>query len=128
MRGVSPRESGWEAARASRVRAAAHTPRTPQRRIGMAVSAAQREAMRRARDLAARGPVGVNPQVGAVILAPDGTTLAEGWHRGAGTAHAEVDALSHLSPGAARGATAVVTLEPCNHTGRTGPCAVALIE
>jgi diaminohydroxyphosphoribosylaminopyrimidine deaminase/5-amino-6-(5-phosphoribosylamino)uracil reductase len=72
--------------------------------------------------------VGVNPQVGAVLLAPDGSTLSEGWHRGAGTAHAEVDALSHLSPGAARGATAIVTLEPCNHTGRTGPCAVALIE
>ncbi|HEX5859808.1 MAG TPA: bifunctional diaminohydroxyphosphoribosylaminopyrimidine deaminase/5-amino-6-(5-phosphoribosylamino)uracil reductase RibD [Microbacterium sp.] len=94
----------------------------------MAVSEAERGAMRRALDLAARGPVGVNPQVGAVLLAPDGTTLAEGWHRGAGTAHAEVDALSHLSPGAARGATAIVTLEPCNHTGRTGPCAVALIE
>ncbi|MGC5222337.1 bifunctional diaminohydroxyphosphoribosylaminopyrimidine deaminase/5-amino-6-(5-phosphoribosylamino)uracil reductase RibD [Micromonospora sp. DT81.3] len=94
----------------------------------MAVSGAERSAMRRALELAARGPVGVNPQVGAVLLAPDGTTLAEGWHRGAGTAHAEVDALSHLSPGAARGATAIVTLEPCNHTGRTGPCAVALIE
>ena len=94
----------------------------------MAVSEAERGAMRRALDLAARGPVGVNPQVGAVLLAADGTTLAEGWHRGAGTAHAEVDALSHLPAGAARGATAVVTLEPCNHTGRTGPCAVALIE
>src|SRR5690606_16742416 len=79
-------------------------------------------------DLALRGPRGVNPQVGAVILSPDGEILAEGWHRGAGTAHAEVDALSKLAPGAARGATAIVTLEPCNHHGRTGPCAVALIE
>ncbi|MDL9980244.1 bifunctional diaminohydroxyphosphoribosylaminopyrimidine deaminase/5-amino-6-(5-phosphoribosylamino)uracil reductase RibD [Microbacterium candidum] len=85
-------------------------------------------AMRRALELALRGPRGVNPQVGAVILSPDGEVLAEGWHRGAGTPHAEVDALSRLAPGAARGATAVVTLEPCNHTGRTGPCSVALIE
>ena len=86
-------------------------------------------AMRRALELAALGPAtGVNPRVGCVILSADGTPLAEGWHRGAGTPHAEVDALSHLPAGAARGATAVVTLEPCNHTGRTGPCALALIN
>lgn len=94
----------------------------------MAVNAAERNAMDRALRLALRGPRGANPQVGAVILSPDGDILAEGWHHGAGTPHAEVDALSKLAPGAARGATAVVTLEPCNHTGRTGPCAVALIE
>jgi len=94
----------------------------------MAVNAAERSAMDRALHLAARGPRGANPQVGAVILSPDGDILAEGWHHGAGTPHAEVDALSKLAPGEARGATAVVTLEPCNHTGRTGPCAVALIE
>lgn len=94
----------------------------------MAVNAAERSAMDRALQLATRGPRGANPQVGAVILSPDGTVLAEGWHHGAGTPHAEVDALSNLAPGDARGATAVVTLEPCNHTGRTGPCAVALIE
>lgn len=94
----------------------------------MAVNAAERSAMDRALHLATRGPRGANPQVGAVILSPDGTVLAEGWHHGAGTPHAEVDALSKLAPGAADGATAVVTLEPCNHTGRTGPCAVALIE
>lgn len=94
----------------------------------MAVNETERRAMSRALELAALGPRGVNPQVGAVILAPDGTILAEGWHHGAGTPHAEVDALSKLAPDAARGATAVVTLEPCNHTGRTGPCAVALIE
>lgn len=94
----------------------------------MAVNAAERSAMKRALDLAARGPRGANPQVGAVIVSPQGEILAEGWHHGAGTAHAEVDALSALAPGAARGATAVVTLEPCNHTGRTGPCALALIE
>jgi len=85
-------------------------------------------AMRRALELAARGPRSRNPQVGSVLLSPSGEILAEGWHRGAGTAHAEVDALSKLPEGGARGATAVVSLEPCNHTGRTGPCAVALIE
>ncbi|RNE62639.1 bifunctional diaminohydroxyphosphoribosylaminopyrimidine deaminase/5-amino-6-(5-phosphoribosylamino)uracil reductase RibD [Cryobacterium tepidiphilum] len=95
----------------------------------MAEAASIENAMHRALDLATRGPAtGVNPQVGCVILSPDGTPLAEGWHRGAGTPHAEVDALAKLPAGAARGATAVVTLEPCNHTGRTGPCAVALID
>ena len=85
--------------------------------------------MRRALALAANGlSTGQNPRVGCLIVDPNGTVLAEGWHRGAGTAHAEVDALAHLPAGAARGATAIVTLEPCNHTGRTGPCAVALIE
>lgn len=84
--------------------------------------------MRRALELAERGPArGVNPRVGCVILDADGRTLAEGWHRGAGTPHAEVDALERLAPDAARGATAVVTLEPCNHTGRTGPCSEALV-
>lgn len=87
------------------------------------------DAMRRAFQLAHNGPArGVNPQVGCVILDRDGTVLADGWHRGAGTPHAEVDALTSLSPGQAAGATAVVTLEPCNHTGRTGPCAQALID
>jgi len=83
-------------------------------------------AMRRAFELATRGPLlGGNPQVGCVLLDADGTVVAEGWHRGAGTAHAEVDALSKVQD--ARGLTAVVTLEPCNHTGRTGPCSEALI-
>ncbi|MDQ1137670.1 diaminohydroxyphosphoribosylaminopyrimidine deaminase/5-amino-6-(5-phosphoribosylamino)uracil reductase [Microbacterium sp. SORGH_AS 1204] len=91
-------------------------------------SAVEIDAMRRALLLARRGPRGLNPQVGAVILSPAGDVLAEGFHRGAGTPHAEVDALSQLASGEARGSTAVVTLEPCNHTGRTGPCALALIE
>lgn len=94
----------------------------------MAVHEAERRAMTRALHVASFGPRGVNPQVGAVILSPAGEILAEGWHQGAGTSHAEVDALSKLPGGAACGATAVVTLEPCNHTGRTGPCALALIE
>ncbi|WP_349814715.1 deaminase [Curtobacterium sp. MCJR17_043] len=54
--------------------------------------------------------------------------LAEGWHKGAGTAHAEVDAMRKVDPALLRGATAVVTMEPCDHTGRTGPCSVALID
>ena len=66
-------------------------------------------AMRHALSLAANGPVtGGNPQVGCVLLSPDGEIVAEGWHRGAGTPHAEVDALSKVSD--ARGLTAVVTL------------------
>ena len=85
--------------------------------------------MRRALELAANGPAtGVNPRVGCVVLNNAGEIIAEGWHRGAGTAHAEVDALSKLPEGASRGATVVVTLEPCNHSGHTGPCALALID
>jgi diaminohydroxyphosphoribosylaminopyrimidine deaminase/5-amino-6-(5-phosphoribosylamino)uracil reductase len=85
-------------------------------------------AMRRALELAATPgvPLGPNPRVGCVLLAPDGTVLAEGHHRGAGTPHAEVDALAAAGD-RARGATAVVTLEPCDHTGRTGPCSEALL-
>jgi diaminohydroxyphosphoribosylaminopyrimidine deaminase / 5-amino-6-(5-phosphoribosylamino)uracil reductase len=91
--------------------------------------ATETDAMRRALELAATPgvPTGPNPRVGCVLLRPDGTVLAEGFHRGAGTPHAEVDALARAGA-AARGATAVVTLEPCNHTGRTGPCARALVE
>ncbi len=91
--------------------------------------AALLRSMRRALELAANGPAtGPNPRVGCVIVTNTGDVIAEGWHRGAGTPHAEVDALSKLPSGGARGATAVVTLEPCNHTGRTGPCALALID
>jgi len=86
-------------------------------------------AMRRALELAATPgvPLGPNPRVGCVLLAPDGSTVAEGFHRGAGTLHAEAAALAEAGD-AARGTVAVVTLEPCNHTGRTGPCAQALVE
>ncbi|WP_408899613.1 bifunctional diaminohydroxyphosphoribosylaminopyrimidine deaminase/5-amino-6-(5-phosphoribosylamino)uracil reductase RibD [Nocardioides sp. R1-1] len=84
--------------------------------------------MRRALALAASPgvPLHPNPRVGCVLLAPDGTVVGEGYHHGAGTPHAEVEALA-VAGDRARGATAVVTLEPCNHTGRTGPCAQALI-
>ncbi|KAA1423944.1 bifunctional diaminohydroxyphosphoribosylaminopyrimidine deaminase/5-amino-6-(5-phosphoribosylamino)uracil reductase RibD [Mumia zhuanghuii] len=84
--------------------------------------------MRRALD-AAREAVDKalpNPRVGCVILDPAGTVVAVGAHRGAGTPHAEADALARAGD-RARGATAVVTLEPCNHTGRTGACSEALI-
>ncbi len=85
--------------------------------------------MRRAIDLSSNGPArGLNPQVGAIALDEAGTIIAEGWHMGSGTPHAEVDALSKLSADEIRGATMVVTLEPCNHTGRTGPCVDALIN
>ena len=95
----------------------------------MGFSAAEQRAMRRAIELARTPgvPLGPNPRVGCVLLAPDGTTVAEGYHRGAGTAHAEAVALAEAGPDA-RGATAVVSLEPCHHTGRTGPCSLALIE
>ncbi|WP_232523012.1 MULTISPECIES: bifunctional diaminohydroxyphosphoribosylaminopyrimidine deaminase/5-amino-6-(5-phosphoribosylamino)uracil reductase RibD [Nocardioides] len=94
----------------------------------MGHTAAEQAAMRRALSLAATPgvPLGPNPRVGCVLLDDAGATIAEGHHRGAGTAHAEADALATAGD-RARGATAVVTLEPCNHHGRTGPCAEALV-
>lgn len=91
-------------------------------------SQAEQAAMHRALDLAATPgvPLGPNPRVGCVLLAADGREIAQGFHRGAGGPHAEVNALTEAGE-AARGATAVVTLEPCDHTGRTGPCTQALI-
>jgi diaminohydroxyphosphoribosylaminopyrimidine deaminase / 5-amino-6-(5-phosphoribosylamino)uracil reductase len=94
-------------------------------------SHALEHAMSRALALAAQGPAhGPNPRVGCVLLDQQGRPVAEGFHRGAGTPHAEAAALaaarSHgIDP---RGTTAVVTLEPCAHQGRTGPCADALID
>lgn len=88
-------------------------------------------AMDRALRLAAHGPAhGPNPRVGCVLLAPSGQQIGEGWHRGAGTPHAEIAALADARTRGhdPRGGTAVVTLEPCNHTGRTGPCASALLD
>ena len=94
----------------------------------MSFSAAEQRAMTRALQLAGTPgvPLGPNPRVGCVLLDDAGATVAEGYHRGAGTPHAEADALVRAGR-AASGATAVVTLEPCNHTGRTGPCAQALV-
>jgi len=94
----------------------------------MVATEAEVVAMRHALVLAAAptAPHGPNPRVGCVLLDPAGVRVAEGYHRGAGTEHAEVQALSAAGE-RARGTTAVVTLEPCAHTGRTGPCAQALI-
>lgn len=81
--------------------------------------------MRRALDAAVLGPENdPNPRVGCV-LADGERVVAVGHHRGAGSPHAEVDALRRAGE-QARGSTAYVTLEPCHHTGRTGPCTRAL--
>lgn len=89
---------------------------------------AERTAMVRAVVLAAAGAGSAlpNPVVGCVLLDPAGVTVGEGFHDHAGGPHAEVVALGQAGPAAA-GATAVVTLEPCRHTGRTGPCTRALL-
>jgi len=87
------------------------------------------DAMRRALALAEQSvtPTHPNPRVGAVIMDANGVVVGAGHHRGAGQPHAEVEALA-LAGAAARGATAVVTLEPCCHRGRTGPCTEALLD
>ncbi len=74
----------------------------------------------------ATGRTSPNPLVGAVIV-KDGHIVGQGWHRQAGTPHAEIHALAQAGE-LARGATIYVTLEPCSHYGRTGPCADALIK
>ena len=93
-----------------------------------AATPGERAAMLRAVELAgtALGATSPNPVVGCVLLDAAGRTVGEGFHRGAGQPHAEVEALA-VSGGRARGGTAVVTLEPCAHRGRTGPCAEALL-
>lgn len=72
------------------------------------------------------GRTAPNPCVGAVIVR-DGQVVATGYHRQAGTPHAEIHALRDAGP-AARGATLYVTLEPCSHYGRTPPCSQAVAE
>jgi len=74
-----------------------------------------------------RGRTSPNPMVGAVIVDADGRVVAEGYHERAGGPHAEVRALAEAGA-LARGATLYCTLEPCAHTGRTGPCAAAVAE
>lgn len=97
-------------------------------RLREVVNADDARLMRRALRLAERGAgqVAPNPKVGAVIV-KDGVVLGAGWHARHGEAHAEVMALRAAGDGA-RGATAYVTLEPCNHHGSTPPCSRALID
>ncbi len=84
--------------------------------------------MKRAIMLAARaeGRTAPNPLVGCVLVKDD-KIVGEGWHEGPGLDHAEIAALKAAGDNA-RGATCYVTLEPCNHQGRTGPCVDALID
>jgi diaminohydroxyphosphoribosylaminopyrimidine deaminase/5-amino-6-(5-phosphoribosylamino)uracil reductase len=90
-------------------------------------SQSDREFMARALALAERGlySTSPNPRVGCVIVS-NGEVVGEGWHEAAGLPHAEVHALRQAGE-RSRGATAYVTLEPCNHHGRTPPCTEALI-
>jgi diaminohydroxyphosphoribosylaminopyrimidine deaminase/5-amino-6-(5-phosphoribosylamino)uracil reductase len=85
--------------------------------------------MRRAVELASHGigSTHPNPVVGCVITSREGHPVGEGFHAISGGPHAEIEAL-RMAGSQARGGTAYVTLEPCNHTGRTGPCSDALIE
>ncbi|WP_241038347.1 bifunctional diaminohydroxyphosphoribosylaminopyrimidine deaminase/5-amino-6-(5-phosphoribosylamino)uracil reductase RibD, partial [Blastococcus litoris] len=91
--------------------------------------ARESSAMARARELGTSvlGTTSPNPAVGAVVLDADGVPVGEGATAPPGGPHAEIAALAQAGP-RARGGTVVVTLEPCAHTGRTGPCADALIE
>lgn len=95
------------------------------------------EALTLAVRQALRGQRGANPLVGALITSSGGAVLATGYHRGRGTAHAEVDALAQFAAGTGSrpgadpadpaGATLWITLEPCDHTGSTGPCTEAIL-
>ncbi|WP_134164348.1 bifunctional diaminohydroxyphosphoribosylaminopyrimidine deaminase/5-amino-6-(5-phosphoribosylamino)uracil reductase RibD [Arthrobacter sp. NicSoilB11] len=95
-----------------------------------AFSADETRAMEHALQAALQGPRGANPLVGAVVVGPDGRQLVTGYHRGAGTAHAEADAIAQAAAVGLdlSGCTMVVTLEPCDHVGRTGPCTQAIID
>jgi len=91
------------------------------------MTAADERWMRRALALAENGRYSTspNPMVGAVLVRR-GRVVAEGWHRRAGGPHAEAEAIARAGS-RARGATLYVTLEPCSHRGRTGPCADAIV-
>jgi diaminohydroxyphosphoribosylaminopyrimidine deaminase/5-amino-6-(5-phosphoribosylamino)uracil reductase len=95
----------------------------------MEISEAEQAAMHRALALAetVRGRTSPNPAVGAVILDSQGHLAGEGATAPAGGPHAEITALRDAGE-SARGGTAIITLEPCAHVGRTGPCADALID
>ena len=87
--------------------------------------------MRRALQLALQGAghTSPNPMVGAVVVAPDGTVIGEGWHRKCGEGHAEVNAIASVADEhLLKDSTLYVTLEPCSHYGKTPPCARLIIE
>ena len=84
-----------------------------------------RAYMQRAIDIARNGPISDNPRVGAVIVR-NHIVVGEGFHNGSGTPHAEVEAIAQAGD-LARGAQMFVSLEPCAHHGRTGPCTDAII-
>ncbi len=90
----------------------------------------EKEAMRRAIELALKGSgyVSPNPRVGAVILDKENNIIAEGWHKEFGDKHAEIDAIANSGRETFEGCTMVVNLEPCTHEGKTPPCAPQLIE
>lgn len=106
---------------------------TPEKRPMTQAEINDRKFMQRALQLASLGAgfVSPNPQVGAVITAPDGRIIGEGWHRRYGGPHAEVNAVRSVAE-ADRAllpqSTIYVTLEPCSHWGKTPPCAKLLIE
>lgn len=93
----------------------------------MPITSADYPCMAQALRLAERGRYTTmpNPRVGCVIV-KNGAVVGEGWHIRAGEGHAEVNALAAAGENA-QGATAYVTLEPCSHTGKTGPCSHALV-
>ena len=86
--------------------------------------------MKRALELArkAEGETSPNPMVGCVILDAEGRVAGEGWHHKAGQPHAEIMAMEDMKRRKMKGCTAYVSLEPCSHYGRTGPCCDALIR
>ncbi|HOU92621.1 MAG TPA: bifunctional diaminohydroxyphosphoribosylaminopyrimidine deaminase/5-amino-6-(5-phosphoribosylamino)uracil reductase RibD [Polyangiaceae bacterium] len=92
----------------------------------MVATDADTRMMQRALELAAQGDPSPNPHVGSVV-ARDDQVIGEGFHSSAGLEHAEVVALRAAGE-AARGATLYVTLEPCNHEGRTPPCTEAILS
>jgi diaminohydroxyphosphoribosylaminopyrimidine deaminase/5-amino-6-(5-phosphoribosylamino)uracil reductase len=96
--------------------------------VGMDILAQDAYYMNLALNLArkAHGRTSPNPMVGALVVR-DGTIVGQGWHQKAGTAHAEIHAI-HDAGASTAGATLYVTLEPCCHHGRTGPCTEAIIQ
>ncbi len=89
----------------------------------------EQRALRLALELSGRalGRTSPNPPVGAIVLDAAGAVVGRGWTQPVGGAHAEIEALAEAGD-QARGGTVVVTLEPCRHTGRTGPCTQALLD